>query len=56
MANYEPRQRTALDGRVWWCVYDVTNHKWSTLLCHGKYRTRKEAMYAIEIMSRRNSI
>ena len=46
--NFEPRKRTALDGRVWWCVYDTDAHKWSTLLCFGKYSRRKDAQYAID--------
>lgn len=42
-----PRERTALDGKVWWCVYDETNHKWSTILVFGKYKTKKECAFAI---------
>lgn len=44
---YEPRKRTALDGKVWWCVFNTDTNKWSTLLCHGKYRTKKECQYTI---------
>ena len=48
MSRYEPRKRTALDGKMWWCVYDTYNKQWSTLLCHGKYKTKKECQYAID--------
>lgn len=48
MKRFEPRKRTALDGRVWWCVYDNALHAWSTFLCHGRYKTRKAAQYAID--------
>jgi len=47
-ARFEPRKRTALDGRVWWCVWDTERGGWSTFLCHGKYITRKAAALAIE--------
>lgn len=46
--RFEPRQRTALDGRVWWCIFDKQTMRWSTFLCHGKYRTRHAAQYAID--------
>lgn len=45
---YEPRKRTALDGRVWWCVYDTTAQRYSTLLHFGKYRTRRACQAAID--------
>ena len=35
----EPRKRTALDGKVWWCVFDTSAWKWSTLWCFGKYKS-----------------
>ena len=44
MPRYTPKKRTALDGRVWWCVYDNSRHRWSTDTRHGRYRTRKAAM------------
>lgn len=46
--RFEPRKRTALDGKVWWCVYDAKENRWSTYLYHGKYRTKKDCIYAIE--------
>lgn len=47
MERFEARKRTALDGRVWWCVYDKERHAWSTFLCHGRYKTRKACEQAI---------
>lgn len=44
----EPRKRTALDGKVWWCVFDTNEMKWSTLICFGKYRLKKECQFAID--------
>ena len=44
----EPRQRTALDGKVWWCVFDTEKQKYSTLLCFGKYKKKRDAAYAIQ--------
>ena len=38
----EPRKRTALDGKVWRCVFDTNKDSWSTLTCFGKYETRRE--------------
>ena len=48
MNRYEPRKRTALDGKTWWCVYDTYNKQWSTLICHVKYKTKKRCQYAID--------
>lgn len=45
---YEPRQRTALDGVTWWVVFDKRSQKYSTLLCHGRYKTKKTCQSAIE--------
>lgn len=44
---FEPRKRTALDGKTWWCVYNTKNYEWSTLVCFGKYKTKKDCQYAI---------
>lgn len=43
----KPRQRTALDGKTWWCVFDEVTMTWSTLICFGKYKTRHDCEYAI---------
>ena len=47
MQRYEPRKRTAIDGRVWWCAYDTLENKYSSLLYFAKYRTKKECKIAI---------
>lgn len=44
---YEPRQRTALDGKIWWCVFNTYTKTWSTFACFGKYKTKKACQYAI---------
>lgn len=43
----ESRKRTAIDGKMWWCVYDLELNKYSTLLCFGKYRTKTQCDTAI---------
>lgn len=47
---FEPRKRTAIDGKTWWCVFDTKTMKFSTLLCFGKYKTKKECSHAISRM------
>ena len=47
MERYEPRKRTAIDGRVWWYVYDTIENRYSNLLRFAKYRTKKECQTAI---------
>lgn len=45
----EPRQRTAVDGKTWWVVYDTVTHKYlDTIMYFGKYKTKKECQYAID--------
>ena len=43
----EPRKRTALDGKVWWCVFDTDKMEWSTIL-FGKYNLKRDCQYAID--------
>lgn len=43
----EPRKRTALDGKFWWCVFDTDTMSWSTLTCFGKYKTKVACMFVI---------
>ena len=50
--RFEARKRTAIDGRVWWCVYDTTERKWSTYLCFGRYKTKRAAQADINHFSR----
>lgn len=52
--RFEPKKRTAVDGRVWWCVYDNERNDWSSFIPHcGKYKTRRAAQLAIDIAERR---
>ena len=44
MARFIPAKRIALDGVAWWCVWDCERSNWSTFICHGKYRTKKECL------------
>lgn len=46
---FEPRKRTALDGKTWWCVFDTDTMKWSTLIFFGKYKTKKACQYDIDL-------
>lgn len=45
----EPRKRTALDGKVWWCVFDTAKMKWSTLTFFGRYKTKKACQQDIDL-------
>ena len=44
----EPRKRTALDGKTYWCVFNTDTMKWCTLICFGKYKRKKDCQYAID--------
>ena len=44
----EPRQRTAMDGKVWWCVFNTETCKWSTDVRHTYYKRKMDCQYAIE--------
>lgn len=50
----EPRKRTALDGKNYWCVFDTNTMKLSPLTCFGKYRTKKDCQLAINCYLQRN--
>lgn len=50
--RFEPRKRTAIDGKVWWCAYDTKKKRWSSFLCHAKHKTRKAMMLQIEMMNK----
>ena len=52
MARLEPRQRTAIDGKVWWVAYDLRKQRYSTLVMLGKYRTKKACDAAIRFYAR----
>lgn len=44
----EPKKRTALDGKTWWCVFDADSMKWSTLVVFGKYKLKRDCQNAID--------
>lgn len=44
----EPRQRTGVDGKTWWVVFDTATNKYSTLTYFGKYKTKKDCQQAID--------
>ena len=46
--RFEPRQKTSLDGKVWWVVYDRYEQEFSSLTCFGKYKTKKDCQWAID--------
>lgn len=52
----EPRKRTALDGKTWWCVFDTVENKWCTFTCFGKYRTKFDCQFAIDCFANRVKI
>lgn len=45
----EPRKRTALDGKTWWCVFDMDEMRWSTSIFFGRYRTKRACQNAIDL-------
>lgn len=52
MKRFIPRKRTAIDGAIWWCVYDNAKHEFSKLLCFGKYKRRKDCQQDIDYYSK----
>lgn len=46
--RFVPTKRTALDGKVWWVVYDNWRRNYSSYLFHGKYKTKKACENAID--------
>ena len=50
----EARQRTALDGKACWCVFDTDSMKWSTLTCFGRYKRKRDCQFAIDYYTRKN--
>ena len=44
----EPRKRTALDGKAWWCVFDTDTMKWSVIVYFGKYKLKRDCQFAID--------
>lgn len=54
--RFVPTKRTALDGKVWWVPYDTKENKYSTFICHGRYKTKKECQYRIDYCEREYGI
>lgn len=46
--RFEPRKRIALDGKIWWCVYDTKAQQYSSRLCFGKYKRKMDCAFAIK--------
>ena len=44
----EPRKRTALDGKVWWCVFNTDTMSWSTCTMFRKYKRKKDCQFYID--------
>lgn len=40
-------ERTALDGKTWWVVFDRLENRYSNLTCFGKYKTKKDCILGI---------
>lgn len=48
-SRFVPTQRTAIDGKTWWVVYDNKEKKYTTIIpIGGKYKTKKDCQYAID--------
>lgn len=56
MANLIPMKRQALDNKVYWCVFDISSNKFSTLTCFGKYKTKDVCEIAIEVNTKLYSL
>ena len=47
--RFVPVKRTAIDGKVWWEIYDRRFGVLSTQFCHGRhYKKKKDAQFAID--------
>lgn len=44
----EARKRIAIDGKVWWCVFDTYTMTWSTATVFTRYKRKKDCQYAID--------
>lgn len=51
--RFIPTERIAVDGKVWWCVYDRERKAYSTFTCHGRYKNKKECQAAIDFWNGR---
>lgn len=49
MDRFIPLQRTTIDGKTWWCIYDTKRHEWSRYICHFyMFKTKKRAQANID--------
>lgn len=46
--RFIPSKRTAVDGKVWWVVYDAKQQDYSHIVYFGKYKTRTGCQFAID--------
>lgn len=46
--RFGPSKRTALDGKVWWVVFDYAKCNYSKFIMHGKYKTKSDCQWAID--------
>lgn len=46
--RFVPVKRIAMDGKVWWVVYDKQRQSYSQFTNHGKYKTESDCLYAIK--------
>ena len=44
----EPRKRTAIDGKIWWCVFDTETQQYNTILFY-RYKRKYECQFAIDL-------
>ena len=51
--RFVPKKRTALDGKMWWAIYDNKCGRFSSLIGHGRYQTRRDAQLCIDFMHKR---
>lgn len=47
MERFVPAKRRAIDGKVWWCVFDTERGQFSTYTCFGKYKRKKDCVYDV---------
>lgn len=52
-ARYVPSKRTALDGKVWWCLFDRLRGEY---LPGMRSRTRTDAVLWLELAFRRGEL
>lgn len=47
MDRFKAVKRTAMDGKIWWVVWDKARKEYSALVCFGRYRRKKDCDHAI---------